>query len=716
LLNRPSTSAKVAEVLCNSRSEIADKLVESVAHWDKYASDIASVSRHRFAHRETLAFVDYLAALFRSGGNSMYRDLYIGEKLKQCYDPSDTLDDAIIRRRTITDSDQQVLLNYTRARLDEKSYSAFESELSSIHDILTRRGEKVCRVLLLGDCLYLDLVGFLTVPLLEAGIQLLPTFITTKLISEQHRELKSAQGSEFDLVFYSPLTYAFHMQFSELQSVRSTYMPSAYHQALVDAAKRDIKSIIGRLKSTFGCPIFVHNTANIRRHNGTLLDLARTFLTRHTRRRARNEVNRWLPDYLDGLNPTSKSIFLLDETEPLKVYPERKLSKTLYAGDLQHPAYFARTLVDIYISIIITKMKLANKKLIICDLDNTLWKGIIGEGGVEHFIDRQEILLTLRKKGMLLAVCSKNDSEKIHWRGGLLCEDDFVCQQVNWESKSENIWRIARRLNLQTKDFIFIDDRDDERALVVESMPEITVLDAKSPRTWSQLSLLAAFTSENSDGDRTLAYKQREQRERFLNDNVEAFDGGPKFDEGEALKKLGLELEIRIATQNELGRVAELINRTNQFNMCGTRTSLHEVKQWRKSASHKIFVAEARDKFGSMGTIAVAVVEVTGRGVEILAFVLSCRAFGFGMETALINRIKLFARGAPIFGHFRPTAHNGPCHRTYPDNGFVLEGLELVFRNSRSIADASWLTVEESAELLEHMQHTTLMRSIQGSM
>ena len=245
--------------------------------------------------------------------------------------------------------------------------------------------------------------------------------------------------------------------------------------------------------------------------------------------------------------------------------------------------------------------------------------------------------MTLRKKGFLLAICSKNDAQNIHWRGGTLSEDDFVCQEINWDSKAENIRRIAKRLNLKTKDFIFIDDRADERALVATSMPEITTLDAESPRTWAQLALLAHVLNENIEGDRTLAYKQREERERFLGDSS---IGESKLDESEALKKLQLELQIRFANRDEVGRVAELINRTNQFNMNGARTNLQEVTRWYQSDSYKIWVAEARDKFGKMGTIAVAVSQKASRGVEIIAFVLSCRVFGFGMESALLNRVK----------------------------------------------------------------------------
>jgi FkbH-like protein len=258
-----------------------------------------------------------------------------------------------------------------------------------------------------------------------------------------------------------------------------------------------------------------------------------------------------------------------------------------------------------------------------------------------------------------------------------------------------NILQISRRLNLKTKDFVFIDDRADERALVAEAMPEITVLDGNSLQIWEQIAVLAEILPENTEGDRTLAYKQREKRERFLNESG-AGDQLKAVDDVATLHKLQLELRIRFAGQKELGRVIELINRTNQFNMNAARTTSKEAVRWHSSSVHSIWVAEARDKFGEMGTIAVAVTEKTSRGLEIIAFVLSCRVFGFGMERALLGSIQRSAMGDAVIGLFRETAHNGPCHRTYPDNGFRREGSDWVSRGSQRIEDPSWLKVVDS--------------------
>lgn len=683
----------VAGILRSNRDQLAIALVNSLMGWGKYESAIAdSPTQQDFAQRETVALVDYLSAYFATGDQT-FRNLYIGEKLKQCYDENDNLDEAIARRRIITTRDQRAFLDIAGPHLDASALEALKNELQSIQTLLTHPGDKPCRLLLVGDCLFLDLLGFLALPLMKAGIQLVPTFVTSKLINQQQREITELRNKEFDLIFYSPLSYAFNIGFSQFQFPQAAFSSVSAARTIVNDTKSDIKSILGTLQRLFLCPIFVHNTANLRRHDGTWRDRLKTIVTWPIRAFTRQQINVWLATYLEGLNSGSQRFLLLDETVTLKHSSEFQLSRYFYHNGLQHPAQFGRAIAPVYEEAIFTQALLSKKKVIICDLDNTLWSGIIGDGAVSHWTERQTTLLKLRKKGFLLAICSKNDPKNVHWRGGTLSDDDFVCQQINWDSKSANIRRISQILNLKTKDFIFIDDRPDERALVTAAMPEITTLDAEAPATWSQLSLLASLLIDNPDGDRTVAYKQRAERERFLSEHSQSSDESALADDSEALGKLQLQLAIRCAERKELVRVSELINRTNQFNMCGTRTSLQEVTRWHDSNSHTIWVLEARDRFGSMGTISVAIVEETERGIEIPVFVLSCRVFGYGMEDALINLVKRLQPGAPIFGHYKETPHNEPCRGTYPRNGFSWERSEWVFRGGRSTADAPWLTV-----------------------
>jgi FkbH-like protein len=294
----------------------------------------------------------------------------------------------------------------------------------------------------------------------------------------------------------------------------------------------------------------------------------------------------------------------------------------------------AEKLAPVYIALILANQLLRTKKLIVIDLDETVWRGVIGEGQVEHIQDRQAILRDLRQKGILLAIASKNDTKNVHWTGGVLESADFVAEQINWNPKPASIRRIAEDLNLKLKDFVFVDDRADEREMVKTSIPEIEVLDATADASWEMLRAWAACLPMQTEGDRTQQYRERRQRESYLNTGSEGFDEKVMF------SALDLKVDVHVATPRELERVAELINRTNQFNTTASRTSLRQAKDWAASADYRILVAQARDKFGAMGIISAMVVQLTFESARVSSWVLSCRIFGYGIEIAMLNAFR----------------------------------------------------------------------------
>jgi FkbH-like protein len=325
---------------------------------------------------------------------------------------------------------------------------------------------------------------------------------------------------------------------------------------------------------------------------------------------------------------------------------------------------------------------------VICDLDETLWKGVIGEGAVEHYLVRQAILKRLQAKGVVLAINSKNDPKNIRWDGALLTADDFVSTQINWDTKVLNIRRISEHLNLKTKDFVFVDDRADEREMVRSAMPEVLPLDALADRTWQLLDLWSHMLTQGSD--RTRLYQEKNAREGFLRaQEVLAQDPSAMF------TQLELTVSVREVKKSDLKRVVELINRTNQFNTCGSRTSLREAAEWLESADWHILAIDCQDKFGSMGTISVCVVHRQRHRMEIPVFVLSCRVFGYGIEHVVINTVKRMARkaGLSLAGHYEETSHNEPCRQVYPANGFRWEANEWVWNGEGAIEDPPWLKI-----------------------
>ena len=140
---------------------------------------------------------------------------------------------------------------------------------------------------------------------------------------------------------------------------------------------------------------------------------------------------------------------------------------------------------------------------------------------------------------------------------------------------------------------------------------------------------------------------------------------------------LDLRLVVREAGEADVARVTDLINRTNQFNMAGTRATKREVEDWIADSGTRVLVADAADRFGSMGTIAVLVAVRSADRLDLPVFVMSCRVFGYGMEYAMLaNALQLAEPGEIVFGRFRETDHNQPCREVYPNAGFaaVAEG------------------------------------------
>jgi FkbH-like protein len=156
-------------------------------------------------------------------------------------------------------------------------------------------------------------------------------------------------------------------------------------------------------------------------------------------------------------------------------------------------------------------------------------------------------------------------------------------------------------------------------------------------------------------------------------------------------------MTIREPTDADIDRVIELINRTNQFNLTGSRVTRRQIQDWIVSDEARLLVADAGDRFGSMGTIAALLVARSDDRLEIPVFVLSCRVFGYGMEFAILKEAcNLVGEGERLFGPLRVTEHNQPCHDVYRAAGFssVEGGWELKAAPDASLAVPQWLDVE----------------------
>lgn len=319
------------------------------------------------------------------------------------------------------------------------------------------------------------------------------------------------------------------------------------------------------------------------------------------------------------------------------------------------------------------------RKLLVLDLDDTLWGGIVGDVGWEKlrlgghdplgeaFLDFQRALKILTRRGILLAIVSKNEEETAlqaiasHPEMALRL-DDFAAWRINWDDKARNIAELVEELNLGIDSAVFIDDNLVERARVREALPEMLVPEWPSdPMLFTaSLASLRCFDSpllSREDRDRTRMYVS-ERKRRQTRSQISSLD--------DWLKTLQIEVGVEELGPSNLQRAAQLFNKTNQMNLSTRRLTESELMQWHSRPFHRMWVFHVSDKFGSSGLTGIAsLAEEKGRG-RLCDFILSCRVMGRRIEEAMLSKVALEARRAglsEIWAQFVPTAKNQPCRR-----------------------------------------------------
>ncbi len=326
------------------------------------------------------------------------------------------------------------------------------------------------------------------------------------------------------------------------------------------------------------------------------------------------------------------------------------------------------------------------KKCIILDLDNTLWGGIIGDDEIDNieignlgigkaFTRLQIWLKELQKRGIILAVCSKNE-EKIaklpfekHPEMVLKLEDISIFV-ANWNNKADNIRYIQKVLNIGFDSMVFLDDNPIERDLVRQEIPEITVPELpKDPVDYYhflvELNLFDTVSYSKNDQNRTLQYQQEALR-------MKAIPSLTNMNEYlESLKMVG---EIEAFQEHDVARIAQLTQRSNQFNLRTIRYDTDDILRIMKSSDFLTFSIKLKDKFGDYGLISVIILEKNGQNkYKIDTWIMSCRVLKKGVEFFALNYIlkTLKEIGATTLdGEYLATKKNVPVKNLLQDLGF----------------------------------------------
>lgn len=325
-------------------------------------------------------------------------------------------------------------------------------------------------------------------------------------------------------------------------------------------------------------------------------------------------------------------------------------------------------------------------KALVVDLDNTLWGGVIGEDGLTGiklgteypgaaFQAVQRVLLDLYRRGVLLAICSKNNQddalEAIHKHPGMLLKpEQFAAMRINWGDKSQNLREIAEELNIGVDALAFLDDNPIERQQVRTALPEVFVLDLPSDamefaRVIRDCPVFERLTLSAEDQQRGVMYQAQRARER-LEQNITSRE--------DFYRSLHQEAEISPLTKANLGRIAQLTNKTNQFNLTTRRYSEQQISELAGKPGWDCYSIRVRDRFGDNGLVGVAITQQQGDIAEIDTFLLSCRVIGRTVETAFLSFLASQARGKgaqQIRGWFLPTKKNAPARNFYSEHGFT---------------------------------------------
>lgn len=325
-----------------------------------------------------------------------------------------------------------------------------------------------------------------------------------------------------------------------------------------------------------------------------------------------------------------------------------------------------------------------NKKVLVCDLDNTLWGGVVGDDGVEGiqigpevpvgqiYSEFQQYIKELKSIGVLLAVNSKNDEENaiagLNHPDAPLKPDDFVSIKANWDNKDRNMQAIAAELNLGIDSFVFIDDNPTEREIVKQANfgMEIPVMDKVENylKTVDRNGYFEVTSLSADDLSRVEMYKANAKRVQ-LQENAGSYE--------DFLKSLNMKATIRAFEPIYMQRIAQLTNKSNQFNLTTLRCSESDINHMQASDEYICLYGKLEDKFGDNGVVSVVVGQIKDDSLHMRLWLMSCRVLKRGVEDAMLDTLVSDAKNKgleSIIGYYYPTPKNGMVKTFFARMGF----------------------------------------------
>jgi FkbH-like protein len=357
------------------------------------------------------------------------------------------------------------------------------------------------------------------------------------------------------------------------------------------------------------------------------------------------------------------------------------ISKSLLTDEANYNV--ARELTKLIYSI-----KNIKKKCLVLDLDNTLWGGILGEDGIkniklsndylgEAYLAFQKYIKRLSDNGVILAICSKNNSNDVeecfkNRKDLFLKIKDFTFKKINWKPKYQNINKICEEMNVGKDSVVFFDDSKFERDQMKKFNPEINVIDVPNdPHKYIQALEDSAYFYSNKEFTKedlkkkkqyVLVEKAKSFKDNFLDINMDEY-----------LKNLKMSIILSNINENNFERAVQMLNKINQFNLTNKRYSSNEFRNYLKNNKNYSLVIRVKDKFGDHGIIGLITCILKNKNLIIDNYVLSCRILGRKIENIVLKEINKFAQKNKlnkIIGIYLKSKKNKQCKNLYIDNNF----------------------------------------------
>jgi len=356
------------------------------------------------------------------------------------------------------------------------------------------------------------------------------------------------------------------------------------------------------------------------------------------------------------------------------------------------------------ISVFVSSLNGSNKKCLVLDCDNVLWGGILGEDGPDGIkIDKnfpgseyysfQNEILNLYNRGIILTLCSKNNEKDVidllNSNSNILIKEKHLsAYRINWQEKDKNIVELSNELNISLDSMVFIDDSKFEIELIKQSLPMVETIDLsevnalKFAMTLKEYRGFDSLSISQEDKKRGIMYKEQAKRNSA---NV-SFTNLEDY-----LNFLEIELNIQIIDNTQISRVAQLTQRTNQFNLTTKRYSESQIKELKIKKNSDIFTLKVKDKFGDLGIVGAAIILYDNQNNAIIEnLLISCRALGRKIEFIFVAEIYKFLLNSrmkkEVFGIYKSSEKNSQTSDFYKNFGNLVKqsSLEKFINHSNS--------------------------------